>query len=167
MRGTSAASGKEVESRDAGMAEKDRQTQEQKEELELQARQLREQEAQLKAKEEAMAKLKNSITQALPGFDTNELTVEQRGARSTSCWRRSCSSPRASMTWGKKRERHEQEYYKKRLIDLRASMAKEKEAKKRDNERFAKLVKGARLHLDKGVVPAGRRLTPRRATTAT
>lgn len=35
------------------------------------------------------------------------------------------------------------EYYKKRLIDLRASMAKEKEAKKRDNERFAKLVKGA------------------------
>ncbi len=36
-----------------------------------------------------------------------------------------------------------EEYYKKRLIDLRASMAKGKEAKKRDNERFAMLVKGA------------------------
>ena len=35
------------------------------------------------------------------------------------------------------------EYYKKRLIDLRADIAKEKEAKKRDNERYASLVKGA------------------------
>lgn len=35
------------------------------------------------------------------------------------------------------------EYYKKKLIDLRADIAKEKEAKKRDNERYASLVKGA------------------------
>lgn len=35
------------------------------------------------------------------------------------------------------------EYYKKKIIDLRASMAKEKEAKKRDNERYASLIKGA------------------------
>ena len=34
------------------------------------------------------------------------------------------------------------EYYKKRIIDLRADIAKEKEAKKRDNERYASLVKG-------------------------
>ena len=35
------------------------------------------------------------------------------------------------------------EYYKKRIIDLRADIAKEKEAKKRDNERYASLIKGA------------------------
>lgn len=35
------------------------------------------------------------------------------------------------------------EYYKKLIIDLRARMAKEKEAKKSDNERYASLVKGA------------------------
>ena len=35
------------------------------------------------------------------------------------------------------------EYYKKRIIDLRADITKEKEAKKRDNERYASLVKGA------------------------
>ena len=35
------------------------------------------------------------------------------------------------------------EYYRKRIIDLRASMAKEKEAKKRDNEYYARMVKGA------------------------
>ena len=35
------------------------------------------------------------------------------------------------------------EYYKKKLIDLRADIAKEKEAKKRDNERYAGLIKGA------------------------
>ena len=29
------------------------------------------------------------------------------------------------------------EYYKKRIIDLRASIAKEKESKKRDNETYA------------------------------
>jgi hypothetical protein len=33
------------------------------------------------------------------------------------------------------------EYYKKRIIDLRASMAKEKEAKKKDNESYARLIK--------------------------
>jgi hypothetical protein len=33
------------------------------------------------------------------------------------------------------------EYYKKRIIDLRASMAKEKEAKKKDNEGYARLIK--------------------------
>lgn len=33
------------------------------------------------------------------------------------------------------------EYYKKLIIDLRARMAKEKEAKKSDNERYASLVK--------------------------
>lgn len=35
------------------------------------------------------------------------------------------------------------EYYKKKIIDLRADIAKEKEAKKRDNARFADLIKGA------------------------
>lgn len=35
------------------------------------------------------------------------------------------------------------EYYKKKIIDLRADMAKEREAKKRDNERYASLIKGA------------------------
>ena len=35
------------------------------------------------------------------------------------------------------------EYYKKRIIDLRASMAKEKENKKKDNEYYARLIKNA------------------------
>ena len=33
------------------------------------------------------------------------------------------------------------EYYKKRMIDLRAKLDKEKEAKKKDNERYAGLIK--------------------------
>ena len=33
------------------------------------------------------------------------------------------------------------EYYKKKLVDLRADIAKEREAKKRDNERYASLIK--------------------------
>ena len=35
------------------------------------------------------------------------------------------------------------EYYKKKIIDLRASLVKEKEAKKSDNEYSARLIKGA------------------------
>lgn len=35
------------------------------------------------------------------------------------------------------------EYYRKRLIDLRAQVAREREAKKRDNERYAAYVKSA------------------------
>jgi hypothetical protein len=35
------------------------------------------------------------------------------------------------------------EYYRKRLIDLRSDLAKEKEAKKRDNERYAGYIKNA------------------------
>ena len=35
------------------------------------------------------------------------------------------------------------EYYKKKLVDLRSDLAKEKEAKKRDNERYADLIKSA------------------------
>lgn len=35
------------------------------------------------------------------------------------------------------------EYYRKRIIDLRASMAKEKEAKKRDNENYSRYIKNA------------------------
>ncbi|MBO7570736.1 MAG: hypothetical protein J6T48_01135 [Bacteroidales bacterium] len=35
------------------------------------------------------------------------------------------------------------EYYRKKIIDLRASMQKEKEAKKRDNEYYARLIKSA------------------------
>lgn len=35
------------------------------------------------------------------------------------------------------------EYYKKKIIDLRANIVKEKEAKKRDNERYADLIKSA------------------------
>lgn len=34
-------------------------------------------------------------------------------------------------------------YYRKQLIDIRAKIAKEKEAKKKDNEYYARLVKGA------------------------
>ena len=33
------------------------------------------------------------------------------------------------------------EYYKKHMIDLRAKLDKEKEAKKKDNERYAGLIK--------------------------
>lgn len=35
------------------------------------------------------------------------------------------------------------EYYKKRIIDLRASIAKEKEVKKKDNEYYARMIKSA------------------------
>ena len=35
------------------------------------------------------------------------------------------------------------EYYKKRIIDLRASIAREKEAKKKDNEYYARMIKSA------------------------
>ncbi len=35
------------------------------------------------------------------------------------------------------------EYYKKRIIDLRASVAKEREAKKKDNAYYANLIKRA------------------------
>lgn len=35
------------------------------------------------------------------------------------------------------------EYYKKKLIDLRAALAKEKEAKKKDNEKYANYIKNA------------------------
>lgn len=35
------------------------------------------------------------------------------------------------------------EYYRKRIIDLRASMQKEKDAKKRDNEHFTQMIKSA------------------------
>ena len=35
------------------------------------------------------------------------------------------------------------EYYKKKIIDLRASITKEKEAKKRDNENYARYIKNA------------------------
>lgn len=35
------------------------------------------------------------------------------------------------------------EYYKKQMIDLRARLAKEKEAKKQDNERYAGYIKSA------------------------
>ena len=35
------------------------------------------------------------------------------------------------------------EYYKKRIIDLRADIAREKEAKKRDNENYARYIKNA------------------------
>lgn len=34
------------------------------------------------------------------------------------------------------------EYYRKKIIDLRASLEREKEAKKRDNEHYASLIKG-------------------------
>lgn len=35
------------------------------------------------------------------------------------------------------------EYYKKKIIDLRASIAREKEEKKRDNEYYARMIKSA------------------------
>ncbi len=41
------------------------------------------------------------------------------------------------------------EYYKKKLVDLRSDLAKEKEAKKKDNERYAGLIKSASSPLSK------------------
>ena len=35
------------------------------------------------------------------------------------------------------------EYYKKRIIDLRADIAREKEAKKRDNENYSRYIKNS------------------------
>ena len=35
------------------------------------------------------------------------------------------------------------EYYRKKIIDLRASLQKEKDAKKKDNEYYARMVKNA------------------------
>ena len=35
------------------------------------------------------------------------------------------------------------EYYRKKLVDLRADLTKEKEAKKKDNERYAGYIKSA------------------------
>jgi len=35
------------------------------------------------------------------------------------------------------------EYYRKKLVDLRSDLAKEKEAKKRDNERYTGYIKNA------------------------
>lgn len=35
------------------------------------------------------------------------------------------------------------EYYKKRIIDLRASIEREREAKKRDNDNYARWIKSA------------------------
>ncbi len=35
------------------------------------------------------------------------------------------------------------EYYKKRIIDLRAYIEKEREQKKKDNEYYARMIKGA------------------------
>ena len=35
------------------------------------------------------------------------------------------------------------EYYRKKLIDLRADIAKERERKKKDNENYARRIKGA------------------------
>lgn len=35
------------------------------------------------------------------------------------------------------------EYYRKKIIDIRAEIQREKEAKKRDNERFASYIKSA------------------------
>ena len=35
------------------------------------------------------------------------------------------------------------EYYRKKLVDLRASVTKEREAKKKDNEYYARMIKNA------------------------
>lgn len=36
------------------------------------------------------------------------------------------------------------EYYKNKIVDLRAAIAKEREAKKKDNANYAQLIKGAK-----------------------
>ena len=41
------------------------------------------------------------------------------------------------------------EYYKKQMVDLRARLQKEKDAKKKDNEYYAKLVKSTTLASNK------------------
>lgn len=42
------------------------------------------------------------------------------------------------------------EYYRKKIIDIRADIQREKEAKKRDNERFASYIKSASSPSSKG-----------------
>ena len=41
------------------------------------------------------------------------------------------------------------EYYKKKIIDLRAYIAKEKEEKKRDNDYYARMIKGTSVASNK------------------
>ena len=41
------------------------------------------------------------------------------------------------------------EYYKKKIIDLRASITKEKEAKKKDNEYYTRMIKNTSSPLSK------------------
>ena len=43
------------------------------------------------------------------------------------------------------------EYYRKKIIDLRANLQKEKDAKKRDNEYYARLVKNASTPSNKAI----------------
>lgn len=57
------------------------------------------------------------------------------------------------------------EYYKKKIIELRAKNAKEKEAKKRDNTYYADKVKGASGHQIRHTI-ASVRLTTLLLTTA-
>lgn len=57
------------------------------------------------------------------------------------------------------------EYYRKRLIDLRSAVEKEREAKKKDNERYAGYIKLASSPSSKASYES-RRLTTQPATTA-
>ena len=52
------------------------------------------------------------------------------------------------------------EYYKKRIIDLRASIAKEIEAKKKDTEYYTRSIKNASLHHLKQAIVKARLIVP-------
>ncbi len=70
-----ASQSRELEYQKQSLEDKNRQLEEQRAEIERQAAQLRDLESQLKAKDEAMAQLKNTIASALVDFNPDELTV--------------------------------------------------------------------------------------------
>ena len=56
------------------------------------------------------------------------------------------------------------EYYKKQMVDLRARLQKEKDAKKKDNEYYARCIKGQQRQQAKPVI-ASQKLTTLPPTT--
>lgn len=58
------------------------------------------------------------------------------------------------------------EYYKKKLVDLRADIAREREAKKRDNANYANLIKNASSTSTKATYRKIRSTRPRPTTAA-
>lgn len=76
-----ASQSRELEYQKQSLEDKNRQLEEQRAEIERQAAQLRDLESQLKAKDEAMAQLKNTIASALVDFNPDELTVVHKDGK--------------------------------------------------------------------------------------